>query len=60
MKMFSLPGVLSLGRVDTTLCECFVPFPLQMKDKLVETMKTDQKLSENKTQTLFLTDHKND
>ena len=29
-----------------------------MKDKLVETMITVQKLSENKAQTFFLTDHK--
>ncbi len=48
--------ILSLGRVDTTLCECLVPFPIQMKDKLVETTITVQKLSENKAQTLFLTD----
>ena len=56
--MFILPGDFVIGKVDTTLCECLVPFPLQMKDKLVETMITVQKLSENKEQTLFLTYHK--
>ena len=55
--MFILPGDFVIGKVDTTLCECLVPFPLQMKDKLVETIITFQKLSENKAQTLYLTDH---
>ena len=58
--MFILPGDFVIGKVDTTLCEYLVPLLLQMKDKLVESKITVEKLSENKAQTLYLTDHKND
>ena len=49
----SKPQSLSLGRVDTTLCECLVPFPLKMKDKLVDTMITVQTLSETRYKLSF-------
>ena len=55
---FILAGDFVIGKVDTTLCECLLPFPRQRKVNLVETMITVQNLSENKSQTLFLTDHK--
>ena len=53
MKMFILPGNFVIGKVDTTLCECLVPFPLQMKDKLVETMITVKTVRKPGTNSLF-------
>ena len=49
---------LSLDRVDMAWCEYLVSFFLQMKEIPVETIITVQKLSENKTQSLCSTEHK--